>query len=168
MEMAVATRDLDFGRVDVGIVAGGAERGDGLGGGLDAAEEGGDEGSAGRRAEPEPQAGAPRPRPAAVGDRRVPGPRCRGRPPRIRVVDPVAVPHYHHALHRLHLHYQLLLLIHGGSRRWGEKNAAEVVAGGEVGEVKCGGSGAAGASAVGKKGMMGLFYWASVDGLGLI
>lgn len=116
MEMAVATRDLDFGRVDVGIVAGGAERGDGLGGGLDAAEEGGDEGSAGRRAEPEPQAGAPRPRPAAVGDRRVPGPRCRGRPPRIRVVDPVAVPHYHHALHRLHLHYQLLLLIHGGSR----------------------------------------------------
>lgn len=84
------------------IVDDGAESRDGLGGGLAAAEEGGDDDTVNGEAEgPQPLSGSPSPDLATIRQRRVPGPRRVPRPHQIDVVDPVPVPHHHNVLHPL-------------------------------------------------------------------
>lgn len=94
--------DLD---VDTGQ---GGERGDGLGGGLEAADEGGDEDAVDVEAVGEDATGdGGGAEEAGVGERRIPGAGIVGDPQWIRVVHAVAVTHHHHPLLLLHRHRHL-------------------------------------------------------------
>lgn len=107
MHRIKSTTYLDFRRIDndavggqvigiVGFPIDGAQRGDDSGGGLEAAEEGGDKDAVDRKGEllPELVAGGVGADVAVVGERRVPGARRGGRPERHGVVEAIAVAHY--------------------------------------------------------------------------